>query len=91
MTIQIDLSPEAEALLSQQAAREGKEAASYVQELVEESLEWREQDFVEALDGVQRGLADSEAGRVKPLSQVIEDARQRHRFLESWPNAMRDK
>jgi PHD/YefM family antitoxin component YafN of YafNO toxin-antitoxin module len=35
-------------------------------------------DELEALDGIKRGLADVEAGRVKPLKEFEKEFRKRH-------------
>jgi predicted transcriptional regulator len=35
-------------------------------------------------EGIQRGLSDREAGRVKPLAQVVLDARERFSLPPTW-------
>ena len=40
--------------------------------------------------GIQRGLEAGAAGRVKPLVQVVAEARQRHGFPANWASGLDD-
>ena len=71
MTITIDLQPEVLARLHEKAAREGQESEAVAARLLAEALEWEAQDRREAIEGIQRGLADFEAGRFQPLEEII--------------------
>ena len=81
----ITIRPELEARLRQRAAQEGREPEDVVEELLAAALDWSDIDQAEAVEGIRRGLEASAAGKVRPLSQVIAEARQRHGFPESWP------
>ena len=67
MTITIDLAPEVLARLRDKAAREGEDSEAVAARLLAEALEWEAQDQGEAIEGIQRGLADFEAGRFRSL------------------------
>ncbi len=75
MTITIELQPEVLARLHEKAAREGQESEAVAARLLAEALEWEAQDRREAIEGIQRGLADFEAGRFRPLEEVIAQKR----------------
>lgn len=81
----ISIRPELEVRLRRKAAREGKEPDAVAADLLAAALDWEELDRQEALAGIQRGLEASAAGRVRSLSQVIDEARRRHGFPDSWP------
>ena len=65
MTIVISLSPEVEARLCEKAARQGQDVSLVAAQLLASVLEWEAKDSEEAIDGVQRGLDDFEAGRFR--------------------------
>ncbi|MBD2014976.1 hypothetical protein H6F96_13480 [Microcoleus sp. FACHB-53] len=69
MTITVTLSPEAEAKLLENAARQGKDVATVAAELLASVLEWEAQDYEEAVEGIQRGLDDFEAGRFRSFAE----------------------
>ena len=77
MTITVTLSPEAEAKLLEKAARQGKDVATVAAELLASVLEWEAQDYKEAVEGIQRGLDDFEAGRFRSFEEFAEEPRQR--------------
>lgn len=56
MTITLTLSPEAEAKLLEEAARQGKDVSIVAAELLVKILEWEAQDSEEAIAGIQRGI-----------------------------------
>ena len=93
MTITIDA--ELEARLRAKAALLGEDPNRYAVAVLAEALEQNEdpdadltdEDKARMHEGILRGLADEAAGRVKPLTQVIDEARKRHGFPESWPHA----
>jgi predicted transcriptional regulator len=85
VSITIDLAPELEAELMRKAESEGRSAEAVAHMLLAEVLEWEIREREEAAAGIRRGLEAGAAGRVKPLSQVIREARERHGFDASWP------
>lgn len=46
-----------------------------------------EEQMAESRFGIQRGL-EAAAGRVKPLAQVVAEARRRHGFPSSWASGV---
>lgn len=72
MAIVINLSPELEVLLRDKAARQGQEVNFMVSELLAEALEWEKQDLEEAIEGIQEGLKDFEAGRFRSFQNFAD-------------------
>ena len=75
MTIVISLSPEVEARLREKAARQGQDVNLVAAELLASVLEWEAQDSEEAIEGIQRGLDDFEAGRFRSFNEFAEEQR----------------
>jgi predicted transcriptional regulator len=78
MTIVITLSPELETLLLDRAARQGQEVNLVASELLADVLEWQEQDSVEAIEVIQQGLDDFEAGRFRDFQDFAAEQRLKH-------------
>ena len=78
MTITVTLSPEAEAKLRKKAARQGKDVATVAAEMLASVLEWEAQDYEEAVEGIQRGLDDFEAGRFRSFAEFTEEQRRKY-------------
>jgi predicted transcriptional regulator len=77
LKLTITISPELESRLRQQAEREGKAVDDMAESLLARALEWARQDREEAIAGIQRGLDDSAAGRVRPAVEVFTEMRSR--------------
>ena len=78
MTIVISLSPEVEARLREKAARQGQDVSLVAAELLASVLEWEAQDSQEAIEGIQRGLDDFEAGRFRSFDKFAEEQRRKY-------------
>jgi predicted transcriptional regulator len=78
MTITVTLSPEAEAKLLEKAAKQGKDVAIVAAELLASVLDWEAQDYEEAVEGIQRGLDDFEAGRFRSFEEFAEEQRRKY-------------
>jgi predicted transcriptional regulator len=78
MTIVISLSPELEARLREKAARQGQDVSLVAAELLASVLEWEAQDSQEAIEGIQRGLDDFEAGRFRSFDKFAEEQRRKY-------------
>jgi predicted transcriptional regulator len=78
MTITIELDPELSVWLQEKAAQEGREADAVAAALLAEVRECEDQDRAEAVEGIRRGLADFEAGRFRPLEEVIAEKQTRY-------------
>ena len=73
MTLTLTLPPEIEALLRQRADRTGQDVSSIAVALLAFGLSFDEQDFFEALEGIQAGLDDFEQGRFCSFEEFISD------------------
>lgn len=82
----ITISPTTESMLRQTAEMEVRDPDSVADRLLADALTWAQRDRAEAIAGIQRGLDDVAAGRAKPLSQAVSEARERYDYAESWPH-----
>ncbi len=71
----ITIRPELEKKLRAKASRDGQDLDSVAESLLESALEWEARDREEAIAGIGRGLASSDAGRVRPAADVTADLR----------------
>ena len=78
MSIIVTLSPELEALLRDKAAQQGQDVSFVAAELLASILEWEEQDSVEAIQGIQKGLDDFKAGRFRSFQEFTEEQSHQH-------------
>jgi predicted transcriptional regulator len=78
MSIVVTLSPELEALLRDKAVRQGQDISLVASELLASVLVWETQDTEEAIEGIQRGLDDFEAGRFRSFQEFAEEQRQKY-------------
>ncbi len=78
MMIAVQLPPEAEERLRARAERQGEDKAQVAARLILEALEWEEQDYAEAVEGIERGLADFEHGRFRPFHEFAAEQRKKH-------------
>lgn len=62
MTILVSLPPELEAKLQARAERQGQDIAIVAAELLSDILTWEDTDTQAAIQGIQQGLNDFEAG-----------------------------
>jgi predicted transcriptional regulator len=61
------------------ASRNGSSFEVELERLLE--LGWEEWDRQDAIKGIQRGLDDVAAGRVRPASEFFEDLERKYSFL----------
>jgi len=73
----IPLKPERQAELEEFARRRGKSPADALDEALAAYLEWEQQDFEEAVRGIQQGHDDVK-GRRRPADQFLSDICQKH-------------
>jgi predicted transcriptional regulator len=76
----ITLDPELEERVLRSARLTGNALDAEVARLVNESLTWEERDRQEAIEGIQRGLEDVAAGRVKPISATFTALEEKYGF-----------
>ena len=78
MTIVISLSLEVEARLREKAAQSGQDVSIVAAQMLASVLEWEAQDSQEAIEGIQRGLDDFEAGRFRSFDEFAEEQRRKY-------------
>jgi predicted transcriptional regulator len=76
--MEIHLSPERQAQLNDYAHRHGQDPAVALDEVLAEALEWERQDYREAVEGIRRGYADFQAGRLRSIEESFEELRGKH-------------
>ena len=81
MAIVVTLSPELEALLHDRAVRQGQDISLVASELLASILAWEEQDSAEAIQGIQQGLDNFEAGRCRSFQDFAEEQRHKYNLL----------
>ncbi len=74
----IVLKPETEARLRERAGREKADLSAIVDALVTAQLEWEAREQAEAAESLRRGIADSDAGRVRLFSEVAAEWRAKY-------------
>jgi predicted transcriptional regulator len=74
----IPLRPDRQAELEEFARRRGKTPADALDEALATYLEWEQQDFEEAVRGIQQGHDDVKAGRTRPSNEYLRDIRQKN-------------
>jgi predicted transcriptional regulator len=78
VAIVISLSPELEAQLREKAVQQGQDISLTAAEILASALAWETQDSEEAIEGIQQGLDDFEAGRFSSFDDFA--AEQRSKF-----------
>jgi predicted transcriptional regulator len=78
MGIVVNLSPELEARLRDKAAQQGQDVSLVASELLAEILVWEAQDSEKAIEGIQRGLNDFEAGQFRSFQAFAEEQRRKY-------------
>jgi predicted transcriptional regulator len=74
----VALTPERKAQLEDYALRHGQDAATALDEVLADYLEWESQDHREAVEGIREGYADAKAGRVLSAEDAFEELRVKH-------------
>jgi predicted transcriptional regulator len=74
----IPIKPERKAQLDDYAQRHGQAPADALDEVLANALEWEQQDYREAVEGIREGYADFKAGRTQPADEVSEELRVKH-------------
>lgn len=78
MSIYISLSPEVEAQLREKASQQGQDISLIAAELLTNALAWEIQDSESAIEGIQQGLNDFEAGKFRSFADFATE--QRHKY-----------
>ncbi|MFP4009915.1 MAG: hypothetical protein ACLFV6_18235 [Spirulinaceae cyanobacterium] len=78
MSITLDLSPKIEALLRQRAESAGQDISQMAIAALTLGLSLEDDDFFEALEGIQRGLDDFERGQFSSLEDFVREQNQKY-------------
>lgn len=78
MPITLDLPPKIEALLRQRAESTGQDISQIALAVLAFGLTLDDQDFFDALNGIQQGLNDFEQGQFSSLEEFIAEQNQKH-------------
>ncbi len=76
--MEVYLSPERHAQLNDYAQRHGQAPEAALDDVLAAALEWERQDYQQAVEGIRKGYADFQAGRVRPVEESFEALRVRH-------------
>ncbi len=74
----VAIKPERKAQLEAYARRRGQDTAAALDEALADYLEWENQDFQEAVEGIRRGFDDVKAGRTESAEEAFEELRVKH-------------
>jgi predicted transcriptional regulator len=78
MAIAISLTPELEARLREKATQQGKDISLVAAELLTNILDWELEDSQAAIQGIQQGLEDFEAGRFRSFDDFANEQRRKY-------------
>ena len=71
MTVTLELPPDMEAMLNQEAAVYGQSLEDYILRHLREVSVTQKQEFEAAVSGIRRGMADAAAGREISLENYL--------------------
>lgn len=73
MTITINLSPEIETQLIEQATKQGKDVSVIIAEIITRVMELESQDNQETIKGITQGLNDFEIGNFRSFEDFVRE------------------
>ena len=74
----IAIRPERKAQLEEYAQRHGQDPAAALDDVLADYLEWEQQDYREAVEGIRQGYTDYQAGRTRTAVEIFEELRRKH-------------
>lgn len=83
----IVLSRETESLLKRCAEEEGADENALADKLLSDMLREREEERQATLNGISRGMADGEAGRVRPAAEFAAEMRTKYSLPVEMPDS----
>ena len=76
----IPLNPERQAQLEAFAREHGQDPAATLDDALAVYLEGEQQEFADAVAGIERGYADIKAGLTRPAKDFLDELRRKHDF-----------
>ncbi len=76
----VPISPERKAQLDDYAQRHGQDAATALDDVLAEALEWERQDYNETVEAVREAYEDVKAGRTRPAAEFLDELRAKNGF-----------
>lgn len=78
--MKLTLTPKTEAMLLARAESEGEDVNTLLNALLVYALQEEDRDHAEMMQGIQRGLEASAAGRVRPLSEFMAEMNAKYKL-----------
>ena len=76
----LPLTPERKAQLDEYARRHGQDAATALDEVLDNYFQWELEDYKESVQAITRGYEDVKAGRTRPAIDFFNELRGKHGF-----------
>jgi predicted transcriptional regulator len=76
----VPLTPERKAQLDAYAARHGQDAASALDQVLAQALEWDRQEFEKSVTAIRQGYEEVKAGRTQPAAEFFHEVRTKYGF-----------
>ena len=83
----ITLAPKTEAMLKENAQREGRDMDTVANDLLDDFLSAEMRERAETVAAIHAGMEAGAAGREKPLKQYIAEQRQKRGLPDTWPSS----
>jgi predicted transcriptional regulator len=74
----LPLTPERKAQLDDYARRHGQDAVTALDDALAAYFDWERQDYQEAVEGINQGYLDLQAGRTQASEVAFEELRVKH-------------
>ena len=76
----VPLTAERKAQLDAYAARHGQDAASALDRVLAEALEWDKQEYEKSVAAIHQGYEEVKAGRTQPAAEFFREVRTKYGF-----------
>lgn len=76
----LPITPERKVQLEEYARRHGQDAATALDDVLANYLEWEREDYNETVAAVMEAYEDVKAGRTQPADEFLEELRVEHGF-----------
>ena len=86
----LPITSERKAQLDDYARRHGQDTAAALDEALATYLDWEQQDYQEAVEGIRQGYAYIQAGRTRPAEEPFEESPVKHGLPPLSPGRLSD-